>query len=391
MSANRPVGDAREPESFGGGGRISASGPAGGSNPQPRAGRARVVAALSGGVDSSVAAALLVEAGREVIGVTLNLAGGASRCCSLADADDARRVADALGIRFYVANYAERFRAEVIGPFADAYLSGRTPIPCVACNSRFKFDYLLERARVFGADRVATGHYARVDVDPESGGLRLRRARDRQKDQTYFLFELGQAQLAALEFPLGELEKGEVRARARALGLATADKPESQEICFVPDGDYARAVERIRPEALPGEGEIVDRAGRRLGRHPGIHHFTVGQRRGLGLAADRPLYVAALDAERNRVVVGPAEALHAKGARLERVSWVAGAPPERGVRARVRVRHRHAGTPASIEAHADRQAVVSFDEPVRAVTPGQAAVFYDGDVVLGGGWIAQSL
>jgi len=358
---------------------------------RPREGRERVVAALSGGVDSSVAAALLVEAGREVIGVTLNLAGGASRCCSLADADDARRVADALGIRFYVANYAERFRAEVVGPFADAYLSGRTPIPCVACNSRFKFDYLLERARVFGAGRVATGHYARVDVDRQTGRLRLRRARDRQKDQTYFLFELSQEQLAAVEFPLGELEKGEVRARARALGLATADKPESQEICFVPNGDYASVVEAIRPESLPGDGEVVDRSGRRLGRHPGIHHFTVGQRRGLGISAERPLYVAALDAGRNRVVVGPAEDLQAKGARLEGVSWVSGAAPEREVRAKVRVRYRHVGARASIEARADRQAVVSFDEPVRAVSPGQAAVFYDGDVVLGGGWIAESL
>jgi len=351
----------------------------------------RVVAALSGGVDSSVAAALLVESGRDVIGVTLNLAGGASRCCSLADADDARRVADHLGIRFYVANYAERFRGEVILPFADEYLSGRTPIPCVACNSRFKFDYLLERARVFGADRVATGHYARVDVDPDTGRLRLRCAVDRQKDQTYFLFELGQAQLEAIEFPLGELEKGEVRARARELGLTTAEKPESQEICFVPDGDYARAVERIRPDRLPGGGEIVDREGRLLGGHPGIHHFTVGQRRGLGLSAERPLYVAELDAERNRVVVGAADDLNAKGARLERVSWISGLVPDRAVRASVRVRYRHVGASASIEARAGGQALVGFDQPVRAVAPGQAAVFYDGDVVLGGGWIAAPL
>jgi tRNA-specific 2-thiouridylase len=353
--------------------------------------RERVVAALSGGVDSSVAAALLVEEGREVIGVTLNLAGGASRCCSLADADDARRVADQLGIRFYVANYAERFRAEVMRPFAEDYLSGRTPIPCVACNSRFKFEYLLERARVFGADRVATGHYARVDVDPDTDLLRLRCAADLQKDQTYFLFELGQEQLAAIEFPLGEIEKNEVRVRARDLGLATADKPESQEICFVPDGDYASAVEKIRPDALPGEGEIVDREGQVLGLHPGIHHYTVGQRRGLGLSAKEPLYVAGLDAERNRVVVGAVDELNAKGARLERVSWVSGRTPDRAVRAKVRVRHRHAGAPASIEAGADGQAVVSFDEPVRAVAPGQAAVFYADDVVLGGGWITASL
>ncbi|MBW2715195.1 MAG: tRNA 2-thiouridine(34) synthase MnmA [Deltaproteobacteria bacterium] len=353
--------------------------------------RERVVAALSGGVDSSVAAALLVGEGREVIGVTLNLAGGASRCCSLSDADDARRVADHLGIRFYVANYADRFRAEVIQPFADEYLSGRTPIPCVACNSRFKFDYLLERARVFGADRVATGHYARVDVDPDNGLLRLRCAVDRHKDQTYFLFELGQEQLSAVEFPLGELEKDEVRSRARELGLATAEKPESQEICFVPDGDYATVVEKIRPGALPGGGEIVDREGQVLGQHPGIHHFTVGQRKGLGLSAEEPLYVAGLDAERNRVVVGGVDDLNAKGARIERVSWVSGVTPERAIRATVRVRYRHAGTSAMIEARAAGQAIVSFDEPVRAVAPGQAAVFYDDDIVLGGGWIAESL
>jgi tRNA-specific 2-thiouridylase len=238
---------------------------------------------------------------------------------------------------------------------------------------------------------VATGHYARVDVDPGTERLRLRCAVDRQKDQTYFLFELGQKQLEAVEFPLGELEKEEVRARARELGLATADKPESQEICFVPDGDYASAVEKIRPGALPGEGEIVDREGQVLGRHPGIHHFTVGQRRGLGLSAERPLYVAGLDAERNRVVVGAADDLNAKGARLARVSWVSGVAPQRAVRATVRVRYRHVGTSASIEARADGQAIVSFDEPVRAVAPGQAAVFYAGDVVLGGGWISESL
>jgi tRNA-specific 2-thiouridylase len=261
----------------------------------------------------------------------------------------------------------------------------------VACNSRFKFDYLLERARVFGADRVATGHYARVDVDASTNLLRLRVARDCQKDQTYFLFELGQAQLAALEFPLGELEKAEVRARARALGLATADKPESQEICFVPDGDYASAVERIRPDALPGVGAIVDREGRRLGEHPGIHHFTVGQRRGLGLASERPLYVAAIDAANNRVVVAGVDDLDAKGARLTRVSWVSGVTPERAVLAKVRVRHRHAGALASIQARAGGEAILSFDQPVRAVAPGQAAVFYDGDVVLGGGWIAEAL
>ena len=314
-----------------------------------------------------------------------------SRCCSLADADDARRVARRPGMRHFVANDTDRFRSEVVEAFADDYLAGRTPIPCVACNSRFKFDRLAERARVFGASRVASGHYARIDRDPDTGRLRLRRAVDRDKDQTYFLFELSQAQLAAAIFPLGELTKGEVRAVARRCGLATAEKPESQEICFVPDGRAARAVERIRPQALPGEGEIVDADGRVLGRHPGVHHFTVGQRRGLGISARRPLYVTRIEAARNRVVVGEAAALGAAGAELERVSWVAGAPPERPVRARVRIRYRHEGASARVEPGPGRRARVRFDEPVRAVAPGQAAVFYDGDVVLGGGWIRAGL
>jgi len=353
--------------------------------------RERVVVAMSGGVDSSVAAALLVEAGYEAIGVTLHLAGESSRCCSLADADDARSVAERLGIRFYVANETERFREEVTLAFADAYLAGRTPLPCVTCNSRFKFHHLLARARVFGASAVATGHYARVGRDPETGLLELRRAADAAKDQSYFLYELGQEQLAAARFPLGELTKAEVRAHARRLGLATAEKPESQEICFVPDGDYAAVVERLRPERLRGEGDLVDGEGRVLGRHGGIHRFTVGQRRGLGLAGGRRLYVTRLDAERNRVVVGDAEALGSRGARVARASWVAGAPPKEGVRAEVRVRYRHAGAPAVVEPLAGGGARVVFDAPVAAVAPGQSAVFYAGERVLGGGPIAEAL
>ncbi|HXK23535.1 MAG TPA: tRNA 2-thiouridine(34) synthase MnmA [Myxococcota bacterium] len=355
------------------------------------AARERVVVAMSGGVDSSVAAALLVERGAEAIGVTLHLAGSRSRCCSLADADDARRVAERLGMRFYVVNYTDRFRREVMEAFADEYLAGRTPIPCTTCNKSFKFDYLLERAHVLGASRVASGHYARVDVDPDTGLRRLRRAADAAKDQTYFLFQLDQAQLAALELPLGELTKEEVRARARALGLATAEKPESQEICFVPDGDYARVVESLRPDALPGRGEIVDGAGRVLGHHDGIHHFTVGQRRGLGIASERRLYVTRLDAARNRVVVGDLDALGAPRARVERVSWIAGSPPPAGTRACVRIRHRHAGAEASLEPLADGGALVHFDAPVQAVAPGQAAVFDAGDVVLGGGFLSEAV
>ena len=351
----------------------------------------RVVVAMSGGVDSSVAAARMVEQGYEAIGVTLHLAGSASRCCSLDDADDARRVADRLGIRFFVANYKERFDREVKQAFADAYLAGRTPIPCVTCNSRFKFEYLLERARVFGADAVASGHYARSDVDPATGRRRLLRAADADKDQTYFLFELTQEQLAAVRFPLGELKKSEVRAHARRLGLGTAEKPESQEICFVPDGDYAAAVERIRPDALPGEGEIVASDGRALGRHGGVHRFTVGQRRGLGLGGGERLYVIQVDAPVNRVVVGPRDALRVGGARLERVNWISGDVPAEPIFARVRIRYRHEGAPARIESTPDGGARVFFDEPVAAVSPGQAAVFDLGDVVLGGGWIAAAL
>jgi tRNA-specific 2-thiouridylase len=342
---------------------------------------------MSGGVDSSVAASLVVERGDEAIGVTMNLAGSSSRCCSLEDADDARRVADRLGMRFYVANYRERFQREVIGEFAREYLAGRTPIPCVACNQRFKFEYLLDRAKVFGAQSVASGHYARVDRDPATQRLRLRRAVDGRKDQTYFLFGLSQAQLAAVDFPLGAMTKAEVRERARALGLATADKPESQEICFVPDGDYAGAVERARPDALPGEGEIVDAGGNVLGRHGGIHHYTVGQRRGLGVAADRRLYVTAIDAPRNRVVVGGERELEVCAARVERVNWIGGDAPAPGTRSQVKIRHQHAAAPARLEPDGDT-AIVRFDAPVRALAPGQAAVFYQDDVVLGGGWIA---
>ena len=351
----------------------------------------RAVVAMSGGVDSSVAAALMVEDGYEAIGVTLSLAGSTSRCCSLSDADDARRVAERLGLRFYVANYADRFESEVKRPFADAYLSGRTPIPCVTCNTRFKFEYLIDRARVFGAKRVASGHYARVDDDPETGLKRLRTAVDPAKDQTYFLFELSQEQLEMVAFPLGGMTKRAVREHARRLGLATAEKAESQEICFVPDGDYAAAVERIRPDDLPGVGEIVDAEGRVLGRHAGIHHFTVGQRRGLGVSARNPLYVSRIDADKNRVEVGEVGDLAARGARLERVSWVAGPTAGGGsVRARVKIRYRDAGAPAEIEPLAGDAARVIFDAPVRAVTPGQAAVFYANDCVLGGGWISAS-
>jgi tRNA-specific 2-thiouridylase len=351
----------------------------------------RIVVGMSGGVDSSVAAALLVEQGFEVIGVTMHLAGSQSRCCSLDDADDARRVAEALGIRFYVANYKDRFRAEVMEPFADAYLAGRTPIPCVACNDRFKFSHLLARARALGADAVATGHYARIEPDPANGTLRLLRGADPRKDQSYFLFRLSAEQLRHTRFPIGALTKTQVRERARALGLATAEKPESQEICFVPDGDYARVVEEIRPGAARAGAIVDDASGERLGRHGGVHRFTVGQRRGLGAGGASARYVVALDAARGEVRVGDAAALGAHGARLAGVCWTSERAPERELRADVQVRYRHAPVPATITPGSDGGARVAFDEPVRAVSPGQAAVFYRGEELLGGGWIEETL
>jgi tRNA-specific 2-thiouridylase len=354
----------------------------------------RVVIAMSGGVDSSVAAAMLADSGCQTIGVTMRLSEGGSRCCSLEDADDARRVAERLGIRFFVANYAEAFGREVIEDFADSYLAGRTPIPCIACNKSFKFDHLLERAKAFGAKRVATGHYARVTQDEETGEARLFRAVHRAKDQSYFLFPLDQAQLRRSLFPIGEMTKQEVRERARDLGLGTADKPESQEICFVPDGDYAKVVETIRPAALALRGKIVDLAGKVLGEHQGIHRFTVGQRHGLGISSNRRLYVVRLNASEQRVVVGDVADLDCRGARLEQVNWISGHAPSSSIRVRVQVRHRHEAALASVDAVDPDQALVRFDEAVRAVAPGQAAVFYDADKdeeVIGGGWIAEGI
>jgi len=347
----------------------------------------RVVVAMSGGVDSSVAAALLVEEGFEVIGITMSLVSSASRCCSLEDANDARRVAGRLGIRFYVANYKEAFAKEVIEPFAESYIRGETPIPCVACNSRFKFTHLSERAKALGATKLATGHYARIRRDADTGRFELLRACYEAKDQSYYLFELNQAQLAQTLFPLGEMTKAEVRERARALGLVTADKPESQEICFVPDGNYASVVESLAPQMRGVEGDIVDRHGRVLGRHCGIHHFTIGQRKGLGIASDGRLYVIAIDAQTCRVVVGSEEELETSAAIVRDVRWVSGVAPETALRACVQIRSRHAGVEASLTAVEGGRFRIDFDQPVRAVTPGQAAVFYAGECVLGGGWL----
>jgi tRNA-specific 2-thiouridylase len=346
---------------------------------------------MSGGVDSSVAAALLREAGHEVIGLSMQLYDqrdpGATfgSCCSLDDLYDARRVARTIGIPHYIVNFEREFNDEVISNFVREYASGRTPIPCVHCNSDLKFATLLDRAEGFGADTVATGHYARV-ARGEDGVVRLMRGVDRAKDQSYFLFSLTQAQLARAAFPVGHLEKDAVREHARRLGLAVAAKKDSYEICFVPDGDYAAFVARHAPEALAA-GVIADRDGRVLGRHDGTHRFTVGQRKGLGLSSPVPLYVVDIDAAERTVTVGPREALERGELTASAVNWCAGAAPATPLKAHVQIRHRHRDASATVTPLPNGRAHVTFEEPQPAITPGQAAVFYEGDTVLGGGWI----
>jgi tRNA-specific 2-thiouridylase len=355
----------------------------------------RVVVAMSGGVDSSVAAALMAEAGHEVVGLSMQLydqratEGGApafGSCCSLDDLYDARRVAQQLGFPHYIVNFEREFNATVVENFVQEYSAGRTPIPCVHCNADLKFSTLAERAAGLDAAAVATGHYARVVFDEDLERFRLMRGVDASKDQSYFLFTLTQEQLGHALFPVGHLSKAEVRAHAARLGLSVADKPDSHEICFVPDGNTARFVARHSAQ-VPAAGEIVDSDGHVLGEHHGVHHFTVGQRKGLGLSVGSPLYVLKLQPVEQRVVVGPREALSHRTLTADRVNWIAGTPPDEPTRVTARIRHRHQDAAATVVADSDATAHLTFDEPQVAITPGQAVVFYDGDDVVGGGWI----
>ena len=359
---------------------------------------------MSGGVDSSVAAALLVDEGHEVIGVSMQLYDQTDgnrtfgSCCTLDDLHDARRVAAALAIPHYILNFERQFEEQVVSNFVDEYAAGRTPLPCAHCNSELKFSTLLERACGFGAERVATGHYARVDYDATSRGYTLKRGADPAKDQSYFLFSLTQDQLARAVFPVGDRPKETVRDYARRLQLPVADKPDSQEICFIPDNDYAKFVTVHAPQTADAQGAIVDEQGRVLGRHEGVHRFTVGQRKGLGLSSSigspgsAPVYVLSLDSADQRVVVGPKTSLERTTLTASGVNWVLGAPPG-PLRVTAQIRHRHQPAAATVRSIGGNgsgrgsQAELRFDAPQIAVTPGQAVVFYRDEVVVGGGWI----
>jgi tRNA-specific 2-thiouridylase len=364
-----------------------------------------IAVAMSGGVDSSTVAAMLRAEGYNVVGLTMQLwnqrrlAGREGmpeqvqgRCCSLDDVYDARRVAETIGIPYYVVNHEDRFERDVVRPFVEEYLSGRTPIPCSLCNNHLKFDQLLTVAQQVGADAVATGHYARVEFDNERGRWLLMRPKDRSKDQTYFLFGLTQEQLSRTLFPLGGMTKPEVRELARKHGLALAEKPDSQEICFVPGGDYKKFLDAYLAEQ--GEsladtaGELVTTDGRMLGEHSGIHNFTVGQRKGLGVATGSPLYVLEIKGDKRQVVVGGQENLYSRTLLAKRVNLISIHDLPEPKRVSVKIRHRHEPAAATIEKTGANEILVTFEEPQRAVTPGQAAVFYDGDVVVGGGWIS---
>src|ERR1700674_4396240 len=366
-----------------------------------------IAVAMSGGVDSSAVAAMLRADGHNVIGLTMQLwnqrrlAGHEGmpesvqgRCCSIDDVYDARRVAETLGIPYYVVNHEERFEREVVRPFVEENLSGRTPIPCSLCNNHLKFDQLLIVAQQIGADALATGHYARVEFDEQRGRWLLKRPADFSKDQTYFLFGLTQEQLSRTLFPLGGMTKPEVREVARKHSLAIAEKPDSQEICFIPGGDYKRFLEAYLSEQgdTPTEiaGEMVTTDGKVIGEHAGVHNFTVGQRKGLGVATGSPLDVIQIKNDTRQVMGGKDEELYSRTLRSRRVNLISTADRGEPMRVSVKIRHRHQPAPAKIESVGPDEIQVTFDEPQRALTPGQAAVFYDGDIVVGGGWIENS-
>jgi len=364
-----------------------------------------IAVAMSGGVDSSTVAAMLHAEGNSVIGLTMQLwnqrrlAGHPGmpesmqgRCCSLDDVYDARRVAETIGIPYYVVNHEERFERDVIRPFVQEYLAGRTPIPCSLCNNHLKFDQLLTVARQIGADKVATGHYASIEFNEAQGRWLLKRPADRSKDQTYFLFGLTQEQLRRTLFPLGGMTKPEVRELAHRYGLALAEKPDSQEICFVPGGDYKSFLDAYleeQGESLPATGgELVTTSGEVIGEHSGIHNFTVGQRKGLGVATGSPLYVIQLKGDACQVIVGSQDELYSRALRAHRVNLISIDDLRQPMRVSIKIRHKHQPAPAVMEKISEEEILATFDEPQRAVTPGQAAVFYDGDTVVGGGWIA---
>jgi tRNA-uridine 2-sulfurtransferase len=367
-----------------------------------------IAVAMSGGVDSSTVAAMLRDQGYNLVGLTMQLwnqrrlAGRPGmpehvqgRCCSIDDVYDARYVAESLGIPYYVVNHQERFERDVVKPFVREYLAGRTPIPCSLCNTHLKFDEFLIFAKQIGAEKIATGHYARNQYDLQRGRWILERPADKAKDQTYFLFGLTQEQLAHTLFPLGEMHKPKVRENARQHGLAVlADKPDSQEICFVPGGDYKRFIEAYLDEQhkqLPdSEGELVSSSGEVIGKHTGIHNFTVGQRKGLNVATPNPLYVLKIDADSHRVTVGSNDELLSTTMRVKEPNWISIAELRGPMRVHAKIRHKHEPAPGTITPAETGTVLVTFDEPQRAITPGQAAVFYDGDEVVGGGWIVQS-
>jgi tRNA-specific 2-thiouridylase len=363
-----------------------------------------IAVAMSGGVDSSTVAAMLRAEGHNLVGLTAQLwnqrrlAGKPGmpeqvhgRCCSIDDVYDARRVAQDLGIPYYVVNHEERFEQDVVRPFVAEYLSGRTPIPCSLCNNHLKFDSLLIEARQIGAEKIATGHYARIEFDEASQRWLLKRGVDESRDQSYFLFGLTQEQLSRTLFPIGGMRKPDVRAKARELGLKIAEKPDSQEICFVPGGDYTKFIDAYLEESgesLPDtSGELVTTNGEVIGEHRGIHNFTVGQRKGLGVATGNPLYVLQINGAERKVVVGGGDELISKTLRARKLNWISIAELHEPMRVKAKIRHRHEAADATIESSGG-DVLATFDVPQRAITPGQAVVFYQGDIVVGGGWIA---